>query len=475
MGYDNDGELTNIVEETTTKFPICFYTLNYNQAGRVQWEFKGPLPHPYTPPGRTKTFDADNRLFTFNGTSVTVDNNGRLTYGPGTNNTFGTYSYDARNELTVAGGIYYGYDPAGNRTSITNGSTNTTFVMNPQGSQVLMRISGGLTNYYIYGGGLLYEIDTTSSATTTVFYHFDCRGSTIALTDSNGNPTDLIEYSPFGTTTHRAGTNDTPFLYNGQFGVQTDANGLLYMRARYYNPYICRFLNRDPSGFNAGLNFYQFVSGNPVSNWDPTGLCAEGSSATPANLQDPFGLNANNPSYATLVGNGLNNTVSAIGQSMGQGLYDLTHLAWSQDQYNKIYAQMYSTGTPENPAATPYVEGALAVSSAAAVTAGAAGTWELAGGATTSIGWAPTVQGPGIHFFWGVTSDGSTVVLHTLGDSTTIGGANWAGYLGGNTAVTGIPAFFPGAASATGVSSFNCFTGAIGGVLRGIFGFGFGL
>jgi len=64
--YDNAGELTNIVEEATTKFPICFYTLHYNLAARTDWEFKGPLPHAYTPPTRTMTYDADNRLATFN-------------------------------------------------------------------------------------------------------------------------------------------------------------------------------------------------------------------------------------------------------------------------------------------------------------------------------------------------------------------------------------------------------------------------
>jgi RHS repeat-associated protein len=136
----------------------------------------------------------------------------------------------------------------------------------------VMRITGGVTNYYIYGAGLLYEIDETPTTTNTAFYHYDCRGSTVTLTDGSGNPTDTIEYSSYGTTTYRAGTTDTPFLYNGQFGVQTDPNGLLFMRARYYNPYISRFLNPDPSGFAGGLNFYVFANGNPVSETDPFGL-----------------------------------------------------------------------------------------------------------------------------------------------------------------------------------------------------------
>jgi len=47
------------------------------------------------------------------------------------------------------------------------------------------------------------------------------------------------------------------------------------MRARYYNPYICRFINPDPIGFAGGLNWYAFADGNPVNYLDPFGLCAE--------------------------------------------------------------------------------------------------------------------------------------------------------------------------------------------------------
>jgi RHS repeat-associated protein len=81
-----------------------------------------------------------------------------------------------------------------------------------------------------------------------------------------------MEYSLYGSMTYRAGTSDTPFLFNGRYGVMTDPNGLLFMRARYYNPFICRFINPDPSGFAGGLNMYAFANGNPVSYLDPFGL-----------------------------------------------------------------------------------------------------------------------------------------------------------------------------------------------------------
>src|SRR5439155_17201068 len=100
-----------------------------------------------------------------------------------------------------------------------------------------MRVKNGVTNYYVYGLGLLYEVTETATTTNTLTYHYDYRGSTVAITDGIGSVIDRIEYSPYGMTSFRSGTTDTPFLFNGRYGVQTDPNGLLFMRARYYNPY----------------------------------------------------------------------------------------------------------------------------------------------------------------------------------------------------------------------------------------------
>lgn len=296
LDYDTAGQTTNIWERFTNGIPIAMMRLNWNSNATVQWEFAAPKPHAYTPPTRTATYDDDNRVATFGAGSwvtgpVTHDDDGNMIVGPmaylptsGVLNQ--SYDYDARNRLTRTVNSQpstnsYGYDPAGQRTAITNGANVTRFVVNPNAplSQLLMRIKGGVTNYYIYGAGLLYEITETATTTNTLTYHFDFRGSTIALTDANGNVTDRVEYSPYATTTYRSGTNDTPFLYNGRYGVQTDANGLLYMRARYYNPLLCRFINADPSGFEGGLNHYAYADGNPVSMTDPFGLGAVGTTA----------------------------------------------------------------------------------------------------------------------------------------------------------------------------------------------------
>lgn len=65
-----------------------------------------------------------------------------------------------------------------------------------------------------------------------------------------------------------------PFKYVGQFGVQAEANNLYYMRARYYDADIGRFISEDPIGFEGGINLYAYVGGNPILLVDPSGLAA---------------------------------------------------------------------------------------------------------------------------------------------------------------------------------------------------------
>jgi len=218
-------------------------------------------------------------LFSANGSNVTMNADGNLESGPLTNSAFAAYTYDARNRLFTAGGVTNVYDGMNNRIGQTQGTNVTAFVVDSN-KRVLMRVKNGMTTYYIYGAGLLYQITETPSGTNTLTYHYDYRGSTVALSDDNGRVTDRVEYSLYATMTYRAGTNDTPFLFNGRYGVQTDGNGLLYMRARYYSPYLCRFINPDPSGFKGGLNFYVYANGNPVSYLDPFGLNAQATGDT---------------------------------------------------------------------------------------------------------------------------------------------------------------------------------------------------
>jgi len=55
----------------------------------------------------------------------------------------------------------------------------------------------------------------------------------------------------------------------------TEPNGFYYMRARYYDPQVGRFISEDPIGFEGGdVNLYAYVGNNPVNLIDPNGELA---------------------------------------------------------------------------------------------------------------------------------------------------------------------------------------------------------
>ena len=93
------------------------------------------------------------------------------------------------------------------------------------------------------------------------------------LTNSSGDVTDRYMYDAYGSLMNHSGSSGTPFLYNGQYGIMTDGNGLLYMRARYYNPEVRRFVSQDGLEGDIGnplsLNLFSYVENNPINNVDP--------------------------------------------------------------------------------------------------------------------------------------------------------------------------------------------------------------
>ena len=103
------------------------------------------------------------------------------------------------------------------------------------------------------------------------YYHYNALGSVVALSDSDGESCQSYEYSAYGQVW--AEYSDfivNPYMFTGRrFDYET---GLYYYRARYYNPYIGRFLQTDPIGYGAGINWYAYCGNNPVNRADPAGL-----------------------------------------------------------------------------------------------------------------------------------------------------------------------------------------------------------
>ncbi len=99
------------------------------------------------------------------------------------------------------------------------------------------------TTTYLYGlNGL---IATTDGSGSRRYYLQDGLGSTTQLTDTGGSVTDGYTYDVFGATTH-TGTGAQPFTYTGQQQDASANRGLVYLRARMYDPALGRFLTKDP-------------------------------------------------------------------------------------------------------------------------------------------------------------------------------------------------------------------------------------
>ena len=248
------------------------------------------------------TYDADNRLLTYNGQKVEYDADGNMTFGP-VKGEMTRLTYDCRNRLIQAGDTTYTYDGENNRirtetpTYVEEYVTDTVssslsrvlsvtvyektetvqgaVVATGAGSQMATAakdsLTDGTTTLYVYGNGLIYE----HTGDLYLYHHYNNLGSTMKLTDQRGEVIATYAYGTYGELL-RGDTTLTRFLYNGRCGVETDSNGLYYMRQRYYSPEIKRFLNQDvvrgSLTASQSLNRYSYVQGNPVSYTDPFGL-----------------------------------------------------------------------------------------------------------------------------------------------------------------------------------------------------------
>ena len=260
--YDNLSRVTSrTVKKLGDNSVVSTETFNYDAAGNVTSASDSSFQ-----------YDTNNRLILFNGNSVSYDLDGNML-----SNGSITCTYDSANRLVSAGGHTYTYnaEDVRIRNLCTEEDTIYTYNTNAKLSMLMMKTTNGVVTKYVYGRGLIGEESGNAFKT----YHFDCRGCTVAITDTSGNITDTFAYNTYGKLISRTGTNKVIFGYNGRDGVVTDNNGLIYMRARYYLPEIKRFINADVIAgaiSNAiTLNRFAYANGNPVSFVDPFGLSAE--------------------------------------------------------------------------------------------------------------------------------------------------------------------------------------------------------
>jgi RHS repeat-associated protein len=224
--------------------------------------------------------DSDNGLTTAGGASMAYDFNHNLTYDG-----YNTLTYDVENRMVEAenaawGASQYLYDPLGQRKQKTVG------VGSPMPVTTQFVLAGGeeIGDYYAASGTwrltvrgvgglpLAAVVPAADGMSEQIAYvHHDVQGSTVALTTAGtSGPAETYTYSDYGAP--QSGSWSA-YQYAGyRYDSET---GLYYVKARYYNPNLGRFLQTDPIGLSGGTNLYAYVGNDPINLFDPTGLMAE--------------------------------------------------------------------------------------------------------------------------------------------------------------------------------------------------------
>lgn len=282
--YDLAGRLTDYVNSGSSGEVIAAYHLTlFDNGNRQSAQIEQPLlPAAVNLDDRYTQYDKGNRLLTGVGGTFQYDDNGNLVQAQLNGRTV-QYGYEAGliNERLVSwddgtDSFSYRYAPTGERVATQHNGVETRYAVdvNKGLPDVLARLDSNNTaqDYFVYGAhGLISRITAGGEA---YVYHFDPSANTVAMTDDNGAVVNSYGYLPYGEVT-RNETVDNPFEFVGQFGVMAEANSMNYMRARFYDGGLRRFVSQDALfgvvDDGQTLNRYAYT-GEPIRYIDPQGF-----------------------------------------------------------------------------------------------------------------------------------------------------------------------------------------------------------
>lgn len=283
--YDKNGRL--ISETDTADNSTISYT--YDAFGnRTSMTDNGAVT--------TYVYDKNNRLVkqtsTVGETDYTYDKNGNmLTKSIGTSVPADSASSErARLGLGVMGVgasqntenaaiVSYDYDLLNRLISVqSNDGLDAAYQYDVNGMRISKTINGNVTNYkwngsdmvsesgksYFYGHGIIGSKLNAAAE----YYIKDGHGSITGTADSSGNIKSSYAYDAFGNENSDNTDDSNSFGYNSEYLDRE--TGLIYLRARYYDPSIGRFISEDP--IKDGSNWYAFCNNNPVTFIDPSGM-----------------------------------------------------------------------------------------------------------------------------------------------------------------------------------------------------------
>ncbi|MEK4297432.1 RHS repeat domain-containing protein [Paenibacillus sp. FSL R5-0914] len=259
--YDNNGNITTVTE-TLMDGTVETTIYAYDKLNRI---YNITRPNG----GGTTTYAYDlqgNRQIVSDTSSISSEY------------TDTSYTYDLKNTLT---GVTknnttttINYLPSGLRYQKTSGTLKTQYNYNGNGEVISETKSNGQRANYVRGDRLLVKKDVITTTTTKDYYYlYNGHGDVVQILDTNGNVINSYSYDAWGNITNQTEGIANSFKYAGE--IYDEETGLYYLRARYYDPSIGRFLNEDTyeGQINNPLsqNLYTYVLNNPLIYSDPSG------------------------------------------------------------------------------------------------------------------------------------------------------------------------------------------------------------
>ena len=261
--YDASGQL---IEETHGGAAVRYA---YRPGGDRALREAGGQTTAYTYDGAGQVVKAGAEAIAYDA----LGNMSRRTTAAGTT----TYSWDAANRLervVLADGreVRYGYAATGERAWRQDAGGRTWFVTDGINLIADLDEAFKVQALYVHAPGVDRPLAVITKSGTQ-FYHSNALGSITSVTGERGELVASIAYDAFGTPTETGRQGVTRFLHAAR---EYDADtALYYVRARYYDPQLGRFLSVDARWADwsdpLSLNRYAYVRNSPTRYIDPSG------------------------------------------------------------------------------------------------------------------------------------------------------------------------------------------------------------
>ncbi|WP_322905762.1 RHS repeat-associated core domain-containing protein [Paenibacillus campi] len=147
----------------------------------------------------------------------------------------------------------------------------TEYSYNGAGQVIGDQRSDGTQSSYVRGDRVLMKRDQTYGK--DYYYLYNGHGDVVQMVSTDGSVVNSYQYDEWGNVTQQNETVANELKYAGEtYDAET---GLYYLKARYYDPNVGRFLNEDTVEGQIdnplSMNVYTYVENDPINKIDPSG------------------------------------------------------------------------------------------------------------------------------------------------------------------------------------------------------------